>query len=362
MKKSLLFLLLLMAGMNAFAQNPTIVTPATNCIVIRNFNTSDEGFSSPSIYGGGDDVAFDWSLSAGAEIESSGLTVRSGSLISPVYLQGSAGAATIGFTYSAPPGAEYRIRIISGIISSPVEVLANTANGPVYTPLPSTSGTICLLLSDLDLTAGRMIRFEFTFRLNQPGNIQFDNLSMAAEQLPLPVTFEGFVARKNTDGSLKLLWNVGEEVNVTGYYLESSTDGTHFTTSTYLPALGKSIYAADYPGPLKGTTFFRVRNIDMDGSSKYTPVIRVYAKESTESFMQVYPMPATDMITVQHPAYLSSAVLSVVSLEGRVLQQRTVMSNTYQTQLNIQTLPRGIYILKLQPSDGMVQSSKLIKN
>jgi hypothetical protein len=105
-----------------------------------------------------------------------------------------------------------------------------------------------------------------------------------------------------------------------------------------------------------------VKNVDLDGSSKYTPVIRVYAKEINNSVIQVYPMPATDMVTVQHPAYLSTTILSVVNMEGRVLQQRTVMSNTYQTQLNIQTLPRGIYILKLQPSDGMVQSSKLIKN
>lgn len=362
MKKSLLFLLPLMAGISVFAQYPTIVTPATNCIVVRNFNTSDEGFSSPSIYGGVDDVSFNWNLAAGAEIESSGLNNRTASLISPVFQQVASGYSTIGFSYIAPHGGDYRIRIISGVIGSPVEVLANTANGPVYSALPGTAGTVCLLLSDADLTAGRLIRYEFTFRVNQPGDLQFDNFSLEAQQIPLPVIFEGFVARKNTDGSLKLLWNVGEELNVTGYYLESSTDGTHFTTSTYLPALGKSIYAADYPGPLTGTTFFRVRNVDLDGSSKYTPVIRVYAKENNNSVMQVYPMPATDMVTVQHPAYLSTTVLSVVNMEGRVLQQRTVMSNTYQTQLNIQTLPRGIYILKLQPSDGMVQSSKLIKN
>ena len=81
MKRFLLIAIMITLGIAAIAQYPTIVTTATNCVVFRNFNTSDEGFSSPSIYSGNDDVSFFWNAGAGAEIESSGLTARSGSQI-----------------------------------------------------------------------------------------------------------------------------------------------------------------------------------------------------------------------------------------------------------------------------------------
>lgn len=362
MKKTLLLLIIIISGLVVTAQSPTTVTPSANCIVIRNFTTTDEGFSSPSIYSSGDDVSFNWDAGAGAEIETSGLTVRSGSLISPVYLQGAAGSAVIGFRYIAPAGGEYRIRIISATTSGPLEVLATTSNGPVYTLLPATSGSLCLLLTDADLIPGRLIRFEFTFRLNQPGDVLFDDLAMDAQQLPLPVTFEGFVARKNADGSIKLLWNVGEEVNVKGYYVETSTNGVNFTDAGYTIATGKSIYSSDYTGPLGKTTFFRVRNVDFDGRSKYTPVIRIYAVDQTDNAIQIYPMPATDLVTVQHRMSPEKSVITLVSMEGRVLQQVNVVPYTYQTQLNVNKLVRGIYIVRFNDGQANAQSLKLIKN
>ncbi len=362
MKKSLLILVIMTTGLAVTAQSPTIVAASGSCIVIRNFNTSDEGFSSPSIYSSADDVSFDWNAGLGAEVEASGLTVRSASLISPVYLQGATGNAVIGFRFEAPAGGEYRVRIISATTSGPLEILATTSNGPVYSSLPGTSGSICLSLTDADLTAGRLIRFEFTFRLNQPGNVLFDDMAMSAQQFPLPVTFEGFVARKNTDGSVKLLWNVGEEVNVKGYYVEASSDGIKFTDAGYTTASGKSIYSANYTGLLAKTMFFRVRNVDFDGRSKYTPIIRVYSIDQTNNAIQIYPMPATDMVTVEHKMSTGASVITLISMDGRVMQQVNVVPFTYQTQLNISQLVKGVYIVNFKDEKANAQSLKLIKN
>ena len=60
MKKFLLSALLCFICIVTFAQYPTTSTNITGCTVFRNFNTSDEGFSSPSIYSDANDVAFNW--------------------------------------------------------------------------------------------------------------------------------------------------------------------------------------------------------------------------------------------------------------------------------------------------------------
>ncbi len=65
------------------AQSPTVVTVGTDCNFTRTFNTTDEGFTSPSIYSSDDDVEFNWTGSLLQE--ASGLISRDGSFVSPVY-------------------------------------------------------------------------------------------------------------------------------------------------------------------------------------------------------------------------------------------------------------------------------------
>lgn len=362
MQKNLLLFVLILTTLAGSAQSPTIVTNSAACFPFRNFNTTNEGFSSPSIYSSADDVSFNWDAIAGAEIETSGLTVRSASLISPVFSQATEGSVTIGFRFAAPIGAEYRIRVITAIIGSPLEILATTSNGPVWTPLIATSGTICLLMTDADIHVGRPIRYEFSFRLNQPGNILFDDLTQGAANISLPVTFMGFVARINQDESIKLLWNVAEEVNVKNYTVEMSTDGVRFNIAGSVLATGKSIYTLDYNGQRAATTYFRVKSTDMDGSSKYTPVIRVYAKQESGSRIQLYPMPAADQVTVQHNQAAGKAMITVSGMDGTIFQQVNVVPLTVQTQLNINQLARGMYIVKYYNGIDNYQTAKLIKN
>ena len=131
MKKFLLSAITIVSGIVATAQFPTTVTPASNCTVFRNFNTSDEGFSSPSIYSDGNDVSFFWNATAGAEIENSGLNGRSASLISPLYVQSEPGRVTLGFKYAAPNNTDYRVRIISGVMQGEFNTNSNAAPAPL---------------------------------------------------------------------------------------------------------------------------------------------------------------------------------------------------------------------------------------
>ncbi len=78
--------------------------------------------------------------------------------------------------------------------------------------------------------------------------------------------------------------------------------------------------------------------------------------------MQAYPNPASDQVTIQHVAAANRGVISVISTDGRVLFQRTVLPNTMQTQFSVGTLSRGMYILKFDDSKGDVRTLQLVKN
>ena len=365
MKKFLLLVLTCSSVIAASAQSPTTQTSVTGCSVFRNFNATDDGFSSQSIYSNDNDVAFVWTLATGAFIENSGLNSRSGSLISPIYTLSETGQTTVGFKYEAPAGTEYRIRIITAASNPPLEILANTANGPVYTALPATSGNICVRLTDQDLFSGQQIRYEFTFRVpsgNQNQRVLFDDLSIAVQGGPLPVTFEGFVARKMDDGSTKLLWNVGREVNVQGYYVETSTNGVNFKDYGYVSATGKNVYSLSYLDKISGTVYFRIKNVDFDGKTKYSAIIKLFGKETVLNSLQVYPQPAFEQVTIQHNKAAERAVFTLYSTDGKVIMQKLAMPNTQQTQLNISSLNSGLYMVRFDDGSGKIQSKSIIKN
>jgi hypothetical protein len=338
------------------AQSPTTVAQGTECNFTRTFNTTNEGFTAPSIYSSDDDVSFFWTGSLLEE--NSGQTARDGSFVSPTYANNGIGETNVGFTYSAPAGTQYRIRVITQT-SAAASILATTAVGAVWTTLPATSGTICLKLTDADLTLGAPVRYEFSFRATTAGNMTFDNFTLSASAAPLPVTFFGFVTKENADGSTKLLWNVGEEVNVNNYSVERSIDGRTFTSIGTVDASGKTVYSFDDSQPIKGTVYYRVKNNDLDGQSKYTGVIKLSGIRASK--LQLYPQPATSQAFLQHEKAPAKAIISILTMDGRVVKQIKAAANTFQTQLNIGELGAGIYFVKYDDNQGDVQTLKLIK-
>lgn len=82
---------------------------------------------------------------------------------------------------------------------------------------------------------------------------------------------------------------------------------------------------------------------------------------NTGKVMQAYPNPASDEVTIQHVSSPQRAVIAVISTDGRILLQQTVMPNTLQTQLHIDMLSKGIYIVKFETAKGDVRTLRLVK-
>lgn len=87
-----------------------------------------------------------------------------------------------------------------------------------------------------------------------------------------------------------------------------------------------------------------------------------YLTNLTGKVMQAYPNPATNQVIIQHVSSPQRAVIFLVSTDGKILQQWSVIPNTLQTQLNIGMLNKGVYILKYDDSKGDVRTLQLVKN
>ncbi|RYY91159.1 MAG: hypothetical protein EOO11_23130, partial [Chitinophagaceae bacterium] len=302
--KGLLMALTVLSCSIASAQSPSTVAPSNNCDIIEDFNSAHGDYRSPSIFTESDYTEFNWDSTAGAWIERSGLATRSASIISCVYInQQPSGGIDIGWRYKACAGGQYRVRLINVACNcvSGYDIVATTANGPVWRDFPADSGRLCIRINDADLYQGQKFRVEISYRGNVPCDWEFDDISLGGDQgaIILPVTFLGITAKKDIAGT-RIDWEVADEVNVARYEIERSADGNNFMPIGSVKANGKPGYHFnDATAANLGTAYYRVKNVDIDGHFKYSSVARISGKTSA-IVLKAFPLPAANQLTVQH--------------------------------------------------------------
>jgi len=134
--------------------------------------------------------------------------------------------------------------------------------------------------------------------VNQFGFFALGNTAPNAN--PLPVKIGSIKAYEKAAG-VQLDWTAFTEINADKYVIERSANGQQFTAIGEVAARNLSI-ASDYgffdPNPLPGISFYRLRNLDQDGKSGYSNIVRVNLSKDGKGVI-VYPNP------VRAGAYLS---------------------------------------------------------
>ena len=396
--KARLLLTLLLPAAFASAQSPTSTTPGFCTGVVANFNTTDNGFNSPSVYGGAFDSAFYYHAGRGywTDYLPPFRTAAPGnnrvlSIISPPYINPNpTGTFNVGFYYIVPNAQtdQFMVRIIS-VTQTPLGTVTNVeaSSGVQYfkdwsTPTPyndmtaavpdptalmgSEQGTVCIRLVDQDIVNSPLTTFrvEVYYIIGQRRFVVFDNLSIGPLLSPLPVNFIGLVANRTTATDVSLKWDVSEEVNVDHYVIERSQNGTSFTSIGTVSANAKSIYTFTDQSAPSGNLFYRVRNVDIDGSSKFSGVVRIKGN-STSSYgdkLIVYPSPASEQITVEHKRILRDAKITISGMDGRIVKTIQPREGASHTPVNVTDLRPGMYIIRFDDGGGVVQTSKFIRN
>jgi hypothetical protein len=398
--KAIITSLFFISGLTSSAQAPTSTGPGLCDGVIATFNTNDNGFNSPSIYGGSIfDSSFYFNASRGYWTDYLPPTrtappgaPRVMNIISPPYANPNAtGTFNVGFSYIVPNPAvdRFQVRIIS-VTQTPMGTVTNIeATSGVQTfaawstptpyvdgvtsPVPDTTaflvgfqGNVCIRLIDPDIINGPNTNFrvEVSYIINEPFFAVYDNLSIGPLNIPLPVNFIGIVATRGTNNTVNLKWDVSEEINVKEYQVERSSNGSSFAVEGTVPAKGKSVYAFTNFNVSSNTFFYRIKSIDLDGRFKYSGIIRIPGN-SANSFaeqVKVYPIPSTDDIVVEHKRLNSRAKMMITGFDGKVLRVIVPSQGASHTPVNISGLTPGMYFIRLDDGEGYGEAVKFIKN
>lgn len=195
-----------------------------------------------------------------------------------------------------------------------------------------------------------IILFAFSARAQSPGQ--------------LPVNLKIFKAGIENKNTVKVFWTTSYEKD-NGYFdIERSVDGANFFRIGRVAGVNRSGILTDYifydNSALKGISYYRLKQVDVDLKYTYSPIERVRNLDTDNSTV-FYPNPATGSeFKIDLVKNIAGVIdVMVFDLSGR-LQLQQQFSNTSTLSIR-HHLPAGIYTVKIFAGDLAV-TRKLVIN
>lgn len=180
----------------------------------------------------------------------------------------------------------------------------------------------------------------------------------------LPASLLDFSARPDND-KVDLTWSTSMESNNNYFTIERSRDGVNFEFVQRVNSLainGNSNtvlnYSAQDLNPYTGTSYYRLKQTDLDGNFKYSKTVTVNFDQ--QQSVTVYPNPAAGTIYIGGLGIHENKVnIEWFDLSGRSLFQQTVPVQHGIARLNT-PVNTGVYLLKFVTEDGKIKVQNVI--
>ena len=179
----------------------------------------------------------------------------------------------------------------------------------------------------------------------------------------LPVDLTKFTAKANKH-TVDLLWETASELQNDHFVIERSINLEEWKAIGQLAAQGTANQATQYQfedqHPIIGTNYYRLRQVDQDGSFEYSKV--VVARIESQPQIRYYPNPFTDQLVVQLPLQATvNAQINIYNALGRLVYSSDELP-TNSITIPTSDWPNGTYFIQfISVESDMNQVSQLIK-
>ncbi|MBS1943400.1 MAG: hypothetical protein JST38_21260 [Bacteroidetes bacterium] len=167
----------------------------------------------------------------------------------------------------------------------------------------------------------------------------------------LPVELLGFSARPSGH-AVRLEWATASEQNNAWFVVEHGVDGADFQVLGRVPGAGNSQHVLHYSyvqeEPQAGMNYYRLRQVDMDGSWSLSPVVPLNFPQSGSPLGEARLI--GDEITTGPMADFGDCEYTLCDMQGRVLLQGVPADE--RLHLNMGPLGHGAYVLQLATPEG----------
>ncbi|HYV95143.1 MAG TPA: T9SS type A sorting domain-containing protein [Chitinophagales bacterium] len=193
----------------------------------------------------------------------------------------------------------------------------------------------------------------------------------------LPIQLISFTAELDSNNTVGLKWETASELNNDYFAVERSPDGERFETIGKVGGHGTTAenheYAFTDEHPMHGLNYYRIGQIDFNGSQTYSQVRMVEVNlPQTEIQLLVSPNPASsnaNIIMLVANDCNSVLEISMIDISGRIVFRENISSQSpadnevicyQQFQFSSGDLASGLYFIKVVSGNNLIASEKLL--
>jgi hypothetical protein len=172
---------------------------------------------------------------------------------------------------------------------------------------------------------------------------------------PLPVVLTDFAGQRQ-GAAVALRWHTASEQRNAGFDVQRRpATAADFATIGFVTSMGEGAqntgYAFRDAAAPAGLVYYRLRQLDQDSTTTYSPVVAVAGTaRATEAMLRpVFPQPARGWLHVQVAGTEQPVMLLLRDGLGRVVRQQRCQ---FEAQVEVGGLPAGIYYLSATDAAG----------
>jgi hypothetical protein len=183
----------------------------------------------------------------------------------------------------------------------------------------------------------------------------------------VPVELVSFTASVLNE-TVTLNWITSTEVNNYGFEVERSLPQSEgFVTIGFVNGKGTTTETNYYSFADRnlsaGKYYYRLKQVDFDGSFDYSPTVEVDITPNEFALMQNYPNPFNPSTSIEYRVgsteYVTLKVYDILGNETAVLVNEEKPAGSYEVIFDASSLSTGTYFYKLQ-AGGFVETKKLV--
>lgn len=172
----------------------------------------------------------------------------------------------------------------------------------------------------------------------------------------LPVELIAF-AGNYLEGSVNLEWSTAAEFNSDGFQIQHSRDGINFDAIAFVKSKesysnAKIDYHFEAQTFILGTNFYRLSQIDLDGTQSVSQIITVYVKKYVDR-VNVYSNPSSGFIKIS--AHQPGSRVRILTAKG------IEMLTSDAEEINITDFPAGLYLVQIRTANNEYILKRLVK-
>jgi|GEM_PF-1669438 len=186
----------------------------------------------------------------------------------------------------------------------------------------------------------------------------------------LPVNLLSFTGQ--AEGSDVLLnWSTAQEQNSDYFQVERSADNQNFTAIGKVSSAHNSTLQTNYSftdaSPLTGNNYYRLKMVDMDGSSTYSKIVVVSFGNTNQQVLATYPNPAHGSFQLLFKNMTQGRyAMNLINSSGQIVFTRNIqVANAQQYNESIglsSSLAPGTYVIRVVDQQNHAFITRIVIN